>query len=51
MQYSLEKTIEFPDAVVRIFRPKLTEEERNKRQKRIREAATNLLKGVSQCAN
>lgn len=44
MQYTLEKTIELPNAVVRIFRPELTEGERNRRQKRIREAATNLLK-------
>ena len=44
MQYTLEKTIELPNSVVRVFRPELTKEERNKRQKRIEEAATNLLK-------
>ena len=46
MQYTLERTIEFPDMVARIYRPELTEEEKNKRQKRIKEAATNLLRSV-----
>lgn len=46
MQYTLEKTIKFPDMVARIYRPELTEEEKNKRQERIRCAATNLLRSV-----
>ena len=41
-----EQTIELPNTVVRIIRPELSTEERNKRQKRIREAATNLLRSV-----
>jgi hypothetical protein len=44
MQYSLEKTVELPNAVVRIYRPDLTEEEKNKRQKNIHNSAKNLLR-------
>lgn len=44
--YFLEKTIEFPNMKVRVFRPVLTELERTKRMKNIYNAAANLLKEV-----
>ena len=44
-QYTLEKTIELPNTVVRIFRPVLTEEERNRRTEAIKTASANLIKG------
>ena len=36
--------IESPDAVIRVYRPVLTDEERNRRMKRIHDAAAELLK-------
>lgn len=44
-QYSLERTIELPNTIVRIYRPILTEEEKNKRMQRIKNASANLIKG------
>jgi hypothetical protein len=44
--YSLERTIELPNTVARIYRPKLTEEEKSKRLQRIKEASANLILGV-----
>lgn len=38
------KTLTYPNAVVRVFAPELTAEERTKRMKRIYEAAEALLK-------
>lgn len=46
MQYSLEKTIDFSDTVVRIYRPKLTEEEKSKRLQKIKETSAKLILGV-----
>jgi hypothetical protein len=45
--YFLERTIEFPNMKVRVFRPVLTELEKAKRMKRIYNSAANLLKEVS----
>lgn len=44
--YTLERTIELPNTVARIFRPELTEEEKNKRMQRIKTASANLIKGA-----
>lgn len=44
--YILEKTVEFPNMVARIFRPILTEEEKTRRLKIIHKATAELLKGV-----
>lgn len=44
--YSLERTIEFPNMKVRIFRPVLTNEERTKRMQNIHKASSNLMKEV-----
>lgn len=44
--YSLEKTIEFPNMVARIYRPALSEEEKNKRLQKIKTATANLIIGV-----
>ena len=45
-RYELERVIEFPNMVARIYRPELTEEEKSKRLQRIKEASTNLILGV-----
>lgn len=39
-------TLEFPNAIVRVHRPELTPEERNRRMKAIHNASANLLKEV-----
>jgi hypothetical protein len=44
--YSLERTIEFPNMKVRIFRPVLTETEKNRRMQNIYNASSNLMKEV-----
>ena len=44
--YTLERTIEFPNCTVRIFRPVLTETEKNKRMQKIHKASSNLMKEV-----
>ena len=44
--YTLERTIEFPNMVARIFRPVLTEDEKNKRMQNIHNASANLMKEV-----
>lgn len=44
--YKLVKIIESPQAVVRVFSPVLTAEEREKRIKQIHNAAARLLKNV-----
>jgi hypothetical protein len=44
-QYQLDKTIQFPGMVVRVYRPILTEEERARRMAAIHKQAANLLKG------
>lgn len=44
--YYLDRTIEFPNATFKIYRPVLTEDERNKRMKRIHDAAASLLKDM-----
>jgi hypothetical protein len=41
----ITKTYESSNAVVRVYRPILTEDERERRMKRIQEATANLLKG------
>lgn len=38
--------LEFPNAIVRVFRPVLSEEERKRRMKRIHDAAAELIKAV-----
>ena len=45
--YTYEKTIELPNLTARIFRPVLTEEEKNKRIQAIKNAAADLMRGVS----
>lgn len=45
-EYSLERTVEFSNMVARIYRPELTEEEKNRRMQRIKNASANLLKEV-----
>lgn len=40
------KVIEFPGMVVRVFSPILTEEEHNRRMKKIHDAAAKLLKST-----
>jgi hypothetical protein len=46
IEYVYEKTITFPGMTARIFRPVLTEEERNRRMEEIKKAAANLVKEV-----
>lgn len=46
IEYVYEKTITFPGMTARIFRPVLTEEERNRRIEEIKKAAANLVKEV-----
>ena len=41
--YKEAKVIEFPGMVVKVFSPILTEEERNRRMKKIHDAAAKLL--------
>lgn len=41
----LERTINFPDMVARIYRPELTEEEKQKRMQRIKKASADLISG------
>lgn len=43
--YTLEKTIEFPNMVARIFRPVLTVDEKKRRTQAIHKATANLFKG------
>lgn len=43
-EYIHTKTIEFPGMIARIYSPVLTDEERNRRMKRIHDAAAELLK-------
>lgn len=43
--YHEPKVFEYPGAVVKVYIPILTEEERSRRMERIKEAAANLLKG------
>lgn len=38
------KTFQFPDAVVRVHFPDLTDEERERRMRRVRKAAEDILK-------
>lgn len=45
-QFTYERTIEFPNMKVRVFRPVLTEAERSKRMQNIHKAASNLMKEV-----
>lgn len=45
-EYSLERTVEFSNMVARIYRPELTEEEKNRRMQKIKNASANLLKEV-----
>ena len=44
--YKEIRTFEFPNAIVRVYIPDLTEEERARRMKRIYKAAENLLKSA-----
>ncbi len=44
--YTYEKTIEMPNLTARIFRPVLTEDEKEKRIKAIKKAAADLVRGV-----
>lgn len=43
-EYKHVRTIEFPNMVVRVFSPVLTEEEQNRRMKAIQKASAELLK-------
>jgi hypothetical protein len=45
-QYQLEKTMQFPGMVVRVYRPILTEAERARRMAAIHKEAARLLKKV-----
>ena len=42
--YKEVKVFEFPDAIIRVYIPDLTEEERNRRRKQIEKAAAALLR-------
>lgn len=44
--YSLTKTFTYPNAIIRVYRPDLAEEERNKRMKAIHNATIKILKEV-----
>ena len=44
--YELERTIEYENMVARIFRPVLTDEEKQKRLRNIKTATANLIIGV-----
>ena len=46
-QYQLEKTIQFPDMTVRVYRPILTEQERARRMAAIHKEAARLLKSMN----
>ena len=46
-EYMEPKVYEFPNAIVRVYRPILTDEERARRMKEIRKAAEALLKSIS----
>lgn len=45
-EYKFERTIELPNFKANIFRPVLTEAERERRMKKIQIATANLMKGV-----
>ena len=45
--YGEPKTIEFPNAVVKVYSPILTEEERKRRMEQIAKSAANLLNSKS----
>lgn len=45
--YREVKTITFPGMIARVHIPELTPEERSRRMKSIKKAATDLLKGVN----
>ena len=45
--YGEPKTIEFPNAVVKVYSPILTEEERKRRMERIAKSAERLLNSKS----
>ena len=42
-QYEEAKVLHYPGMTIRVFRPILTQEERNRRMKEIEKAAVNLL--------
>ena len=46
MEYTLKKTFESPNFIVRVHSPIISEEERNRRMKAIRKATENLLKEI-----
>ena len=46
MEYTLKKTIESDNFIIRVYSPVISEEERKKRMKAIHKAAENLLKKV-----
>ena len=45
--YTLKKTINYENMVIRVYSPVLTEDERKRRYKQIHNAAANLLKGYN----
>lgn len=45
-EYTLDRTINTENAIVRVYRPVLTEEERNRRMQKIYTEAANLIIGV-----
>jgi ribosome recycling factor len=46
MEYTLKKTIESDNFIIRVYSPVISEEERKRRMKEIYKAAENLLKKV-----
>ncbi len=46
-EYMEPKVYEYPNAIVRVYRPILTDDERARRMKAIRNAAEALLKSMS----
>lgn len=46
MEYTLNKTIESSNFIIRVHSPIISSEERNKRMKAIHKAAENLMKKV-----
>ena len=45
--YTLTNTFTYPNAIIRVYRPNLTEEERAKRHQAIYDAAVKILKEVA----
>lgn len=45
-EYKLDRTFTFPNAVVRVYRPVITEEERTRRMNNLKEATARFMMAV-----